>query len=108
MPDIPEEALQAAAEAARADAVARFREPIKPVAEFVPDVRHIVEAAADGIRADERRKVAEQIREIVYDDGPMPLPNWRAFKARHPRLITGDSVVAVVLAVADEVEGDRG
>lgn len=74
MPDpIPEAALQAAAEAMRARYVEEFREPIKPVAEFLPDVRYIVEAAApafavreEEIRADERRKVAEEF--TAYED----------------------------------------
>jgi hypothetical protein len=64
----------------------------------------VVPTVAAQERADERRKVAEEIREIVEDDGPIPLENWRAFKARHERLVTGDSVVAVLLAVADEIE----
>lgn len=75
MPEpIPEEAVQAAAKAMRARYVERFREPLKPVEEFEPDVRYIVEAAApilaehreEEIRADERRKVAEQI--TAYED----------------------------------------
>ncbi|SET50365.1 hypothetical protein [Nonomuraea wenchangensis] len=57
------------------------------------------------IEARTRRKVAEEIRAIVADDGPYPMDAWRAFKSRHKRLVTGDSVVAVLLAVADEIEG---
>ena len=48
---MPEEAIQAAAEAMRARYVERFREPIKPVEEFDQDVRYIVEAAAPAIAA---------------------------------------------------------
>ncbi|WP_433520112.1 hypothetical protein ACQP2T_63975 (plasmid) [Nonomuraea sp. CA-143628] len=60
----------------------------------------------EDIRADERRKVAEEIRAIVDDSGPYPMDAWRAFKSRHKRLVAGDSVVAVLLAVADEIEGE--
>jgi hypothetical protein len=57
------------------------------------------------IRADERRKIAEEIRAITKDDGGLKPPT-RQFIDRHPRLFQGSSMVAVLLAVADEIEGD--
>lgn len=106
MPDLPEEALQAPC-----PCICHVEtRPILHNRACCPAWNGRLDGAAGDslphIEARVRREVAEQIREIVEDDGPVPLPNWRAFKARHPRLVTGDSIVAVLLAVADEIEGD--
>ena len=73
---IPEEAVQAAADAMRARYVERYREPIKPVEEFEPDVRYIVEAAAPFIAAraliQERRRALRLVRRTLVPRGCEP------------------------------------
>ncbi|GAA4209546.1 hypothetical protein GCM10022252_76220 [Streptosporangium oxazolinicum] len=67
----------------------------------------ILARVAPTIQADaaarQRADSAAQVRQI-FEDGPHGLANFRAFIKRHDRLITGDSVVAVGLALADELE----
>ena len=54
------------------------------------------------VRTDERRKVADEIRALA---DPLRVAT-RAFIDRHPGLHVGVSVSAVLLAVADEIEGE--
>uniref|UniRef100_UPI003F49A60C hypothetical protein n=1 Tax=Streptosporangium sp. CA-235898 TaxID=3240073 RepID=UPI003F49A60C len=58
------------------------------------------------IEARIRREVAAHIRAIPDDDGPFHT-GVRKFIDRHTRLREGTSIVAVMLAVADEIEGDE-
>ncbi|MEV8638952.1 hypothetical protein AB0395_45590 [Streptosporangium sp. NPDC051023] len=55
------------------------------------------------VRQHERREVVRQIRALTEDDDPWR-PATRRFIDRHPRLIDGTSIVAVLLAAADEIE----
>jgi len=63
----------------------------------------VVEAAAEQIRREERERIAAHVREIAADSDWGHV-NLRAFIARHKRLKTGDSPIAVLLALADEIE----
>ncbi|SFK92246.1 hypothetical protein SAMN05216275_14144 [Streptosporangium canum] len=56
------------------------------------------------VRQHERREITRHIRAIPEDDEPLRTAT-RKFIDRHPRLREGTSIVAVLLAVADEIEG---
>ena len=58
---------------------------------------------AEQTRREERDRIAAQVREIAADSDWGHV-NLRKFRSRHRRLVTGDSAVAVLLAVADEIE----
>lgn len=56
------------------------------------------------VRQHERRDIVRHIRAIPEDDEPLRTAT-RKFMDRHTRLHQGTSIVAVLLAVADEIEG---
>lgn len=104
MSDLPAEAVQAAAAA-----ISRMLFSGQPEygtwMEHDDDLaRAAVEAAAPFIAEQARREVVAHIREIA-ERGPCGYTNAKAFIERHERLHAGDGVVAVLLAVADEIEG---
>lgn len=78
MPDLPEEAVQAAA-----------REAVRQ------------------IRLDERRRLAKQIREIAEDSSLPPRDLFLAFIERHPNYISKRLTTVIsdtLMAVAEEIE----
>ncbi|MER5420361.1 hypothetical protein [Streptosporangium roseum] len=106
MVDIPAEAVDAAEEAVRV-----VRGAAGPCG-HIPSrtmAHRVTEAAAPFIaeqaRREERARIVAHIRAIPEDDEPFRTAA-RKFIDRHPRLVQGTSLVAVLLAVADEIEGD--
>ncbi|OPG13663.1 hypothetical protein [Microbispora sp. GKU 823] len=97
MPDIPAEAVQAAAEAIGRE----HRESREWDTEAF--ARAALEAAAPFIAGQERARIAAHLRGIPDDDQGFRT-GTRRFIDRHDRLREGSSIVAVLLAAADEIE----
>ncbi|MGW4406543.1 hypothetical protein ACWEJ6_21115 [Nonomuraea sp. NPDC004702] len=97
---IPEEAVRAAALA-----IGREYESLREW-DREAFARAALEAAAPVLAAQAQREMAEQIRSIAHDDEQWGFVNFRAFIKRHKRLVQGSSGIAILLAVADEIEGD--
>ncbi|MGI5161420.1 hypothetical protein [Microbispora sp. CA-102843] len=94
-----------------AEAIGRERPKLLAMVEQLTDQAMAEKAGAIAAqaRAEERSAVAEQLRAIPDDDQGFRT-GVRRFIDRHDRLREGSSIVAVLLAAADEVEtgGGRG
>jgi len=100
MPEIPEEAVQAAAE------VLERREFGDKT--FAGYARAALTAAAPLIAEQARREVAEEIRKLAQWEFSGGFANLFAFQARHERLahVETTQLSMAFRALADEIEGD--
>lgn len=98
MPEIPPQAVQAAIDAFPADSRVSFEDRMRMALEAAAPL------LAEQARAEERARVAAHLRAIPGDDQGFRT-GTRRFIDRHERLHEGTSIVAVLLAAADEIEG---
>lgn len=101
MAEVPQEALQAAADAHERWYLDHGGDPDRCYRESHEKwSRATLEAAAPLLAAQVRREIVEEVRALA---DPLRVKT-RAFVERHPKVQHGPSVAAVLWAVADEIE----